>query len=126
MTLADVIYFNLVGHIPGFRDIWWLALWVPVFAAVATTAWARGAALSKRMVMGVLCGALIGLLYTVSNTLLGYFFIPEGGEVLPILQLLSRNAPKALWIIFVFMFMAVIGAFINETRPVKTPIRVSD
>jgi hypothetical protein len=126
LALADVIYFNLIGHTPSFGDIWWLALWIPVLAAASTTAWAGGAALSKRMVMGILCGAVIGLLYAVSKNLLGYFLMPEGGEILPILPLLARNAPKDLWIIFVFMILAVIGVFITETRPVKTPIRVSD
>jgi len=125
LTLADVIYFNLIGHTPSFGDIWWLALWIPVLAAVSTTAWAGGLALSKRMVAGILCGTVIGLLYAVSKNLLEYFLMPEGGEILPILQLLARNAPKALWIIFVFMILAVIGVFITETRPVKTPIRVS-
>jgi len=106
-------------------DIWWLALWIPVLAAASTTAWAGGLALSKRMVAGILCGAVIGLLYAVSKNLLGYFLMPGGGEIIPILQLLARYAPKALWIIFVFMILAVIGVFITETRPVKTPTRVS-
>ncbi len=126
LTLADVIYFNLIGHTPSFGEIWWLAVWIPVFAAASTTAWAGGAALSKRMVIGILCGAAIGFLYAVSKNLLGYFLMPEGGGILPILQLLARNSPKALWIIFVFMILAVIGTFFTETRPVKKPIRVPD
>ncbi len=122
LTLADVIYFHIIGHTPSFGDIWWLVIWIPIFAAASTTAWAGSAALSKRMVMGILCGAVIGLLYAVSKNIQGYFLMPKGGEILPILQLLARNSPKALWMIFVFMILAVIGTFIAETRPVKTPV----
>ncbi|MGD2245733.1 MAG: hypothetical protein PVI11_04210 [Candidatus Aminicenantes bacterium] len=119
LILADVIHFNLVGHIPGFRNIWWVALWIPVLAAAATTAWAGGAALSKRMGMGILCGALIGLLYAVSNALLGYFLMPAGEEILTAFQLLARIAPIAFWRMFLFAIMAAIGAFAAETRPIK-------
>ena len=119
LSLMDVIHLNLTGRIPGFRETWWLALWVPVFAAVATTAWAGGTALSKRMAMSILCGALIGLLYATSNTLLGYFLMTEGREVLTTLQFLGRIAPVALWRMFLFATVAVIGAFVTETRAVK-------
>ncbi len=119
LASEDMIYYNLIGHIPRFGDIWWLALWIPVFAAAATTAWAGGAALSRRIGMGILCGALIGLLYASSNALLRYFLMLEGGEILTALQLLDRIAPVALWRIFVFMILALIGTFLTETRPIK-------
>ena len=119
LSSTDVVYFNLLGHIPSFGDIWWLALWIPAFAAAAATAWAGGATLPKRIVMSVLCGALIGLLYAVSNALLGYFATPNAGEAFSILQLLVRMAPRIFWRIFVFMIFAVIGTFIAETRPIK-------
>lgn len=125
LAFADVIYFNLAGYIPGFRDIWWLVLWIPVFAAAVTTSWAGGASLTKRMVMGILCGALIGLLYTASNAFLGYFLMPGAAEILTPFQLLSRMAPAAFWRMFLFAIMATVGAFAAETRPVKTSIRIS-
>jgi hypothetical protein len=119
LSLTDVVYFNLMDHIPSFGEIWWLALWIPAFAAAAATAWAGGATLPKRIVMSLLCGALIGLFYAVSNALLGYFAMPNAGEAFSILQLLVRMAPRVLWRIFVFMILAVIGSFIAETRPIK-------
>jgi hypothetical protein len=72
--------------------------------------------------MSILCGALIGLLYAVSNTLLGYFVTPSVGEAFSIFQLLVRMAPKIFWRIFVFIILAVIGTFIAETRPIKRRI----
>ena len=120
LALMDVIYFNLIGHIPKFGDIWWLVLWIPVFAAGASATWAGGAVLSKRISFSALCGALIGLLYTASNTLLSNFLTQEGSELLPYLQFLGRTAPTTLWKIFLFTIVALIGAFIAETRPLKT------
>jgi hypothetical protein len=122
LALADVIHFNLTGHIPSFGNIWWLALWIPVLAATATTAWAGGATLPKRMAMGILCGALIGLLYAGSNTFMGYFLMPGGEETLTALQLLARIGPIAFWRAFLFTIMATVGAFAAETRPVKTSV----
>jgi len=117
----DVVYFNLVGHIPTFGEIWWLVLWVPALAAAASSAWAGGASLPGRMALGVICGALTGLLYAASNTLLGYFLHPETGEALTAFQLLGRIAPTALWWMFLFMMLAVFSTFLVETRRVKNP-----
>ncbi len=119
LASVDMIHYKLIGQIPRFGDIWWLALWIPAVAAAATTAWAGGVSLSRRIGMGVLCGALIGLLYTTFNVLLSFFLTSEGGEILTVLQLMGQIAPVALWRIFVFMILASAGTFITETRPVK-------
>lgn len=119
LSVMDVVYSKLMGHIPSFGDIWWLALWIPGFAAVAATAWAGGATLPKRIAMSVLCGTSIGLLYGISNALLGYFSTPSAAEAVPILKLLIQTAPRALWRVFIFMILAAIGTFIAEMRPTK-------
>ena len=121
LAAMDIVYFNLAGHIPTFGNIWWLALWIPALAAAASSGWAGGATLPRRMALGVSCGALTGLLYAASNTLLRYFLSPETGEALTSLQLLARIAPTALWWMFLFTILAVISAFLVETRPVKHP-----
>jgi hypothetical protein len=74
------------------------------------------------MAMGILCGALIGLLYAGSNTFMGYFLMPGGEETLTALQLLARIGPIAFWRAFLFTIMATVGAFAAETRPVKTSV----
>jgi len=119
LALSDVIYFNLTGRIPTLGGIWWLAIWVPVFAAGAVAAFAGGASLSKRMKMGAVCGALTGLLYAASNTLLDNFLAQEGGELLASQHLLGQIGLTALWRIFLFTILAIIGVFIAETRPLK-------
>lgn len=120
LALSDVVYFNLTGLIPTLGDIWWLAIWVPIFSAGAVAAFAGGASLSKRVKMGAVCGALIGLLYAASNTLLDNFLAQEGGELLLVSQhLLGQIGLTALWRIFLFTILAIIGVFIAETRPLK-------
>ncbi|MCK4646231.1 MAG: hypothetical protein KAU46_08265 [Candidatus Aminicenantes bacterium] len=119
LMLADIAYFRLNGQIPKLGDIWWLALWIPFFAAAASSAWAGGAALSKRIIMGILCGAFIGLLYAISNTLLANFLVQEGNELITVLEYAGRIAPTALWRIFLFAILATIGTFIAETRPIQ-------
>jgi len=119
LALADVVYFNLTGRVPTLGDIWWLAVLVPVFAAAAVAAFAGGASLSKRMKTGALSGFLIGLLYAASNTLLDRFLAQEGGELFASLHLLGQIGLTALWRIFLFTILAIIGVFIAETRPLK-------
>lgn len=127
LTSADLVYFGLAGHIPTFGDIWWLALWIPVFAAASVTSLAGGAALSKRISLGAISGVLIGLLYAASNTLLGNFLIQEGNELASVSQILGQIGTASLWRIFLFAIVAVIGAFVAETRPLKkTPFATSD
>jgi len=119
LALSDVVYFNLTGRIPTLGDIWWLAILVPVFAAGAAASFAGGASLSKRMKMGASCGVLIGLLYAASNTLLDSFLAQEGGGMLVSQHILGQIGLTALWRIFLFTILAIIGVFIAETRPLK-------
>lgn len=119
LALIDIIYFKLAGHIPQFGAIWWLALWIPVITASAASAWAGGALLSKRILMGAICGALTGLLYAVLNMSLGSFLLPGGKELLTITQFMGQLAATAVWKAFLFTIVAVIGSFVVETRPLK-------
>jgi hypothetical protein len=119
LVLIDLVYFKLFGHVPKFGNIWWLAIWAPIFGAAATASWARGAVLSKRILLGIICGALTGLLYGVSNTYLGNLLAQEGRALLSFAQLMGKMGLAALWRAFLFIILAIIGVFITETRPVK-------
>lgn len=118
-VLFDIVYFALTGHMPKFGDIWWLALWVPVFAAAAVSILAGGAALSKRIIAGATSGALLGLLYAASNTLLAGLLAQEENAHLIFGQLAGKIALTALWRILLFTILALIGTFAAETRPLK-------
>ncbi len=115
----DMGFFRIRGYFPQFGEIWWLALWIPFVMAAATSALAGGAFLSKRFLMGVGCGILIGVLYAVLSAVEGRFFIQGEAEMLTSIQLVGRIAVAGLWRAFLFAIMAVVGVFIIETRRVK-------
>jgi len=69
--------------------------------------------------MGAISGALTGLFHAVVSTVLLIVFTGEG-ELLTASQLLGNTAVTALWRVFLFTFAALIGAFITETRRLKT------
>lgn len=119
LTAIDYTYFIFLGGFPNLGDIWWLALWIPLFMAAAVAAGAGGAALSQRVIWGALSGAGIGILYAVSNIYLADLFT-GAYELLSLKQLLGLIATKAAWQIFLFTLTAVIGAFIIEIRPIQT------
>jgi hypothetical protein len=119
LMLIDIIFFQLRGSFPRFGEIWWLALWTPGFLAAAASFWAGGARLSRRLIIGVSCGALIGLFYSAASGLESAFVVQKAGEILSALQFLGRVALTALWRGFLFALVSVIGVFIAETRPVK-------
>jgi hypothetical protein len=118
LAFTDWGYFHLKGHISTFGDVWWLAIWVPVFTAILVSSWARGAQLSRRILMGGMSGALIGLLYAILNSVFSVLLSPEA-ERLAFPQILGPTAISALWKMFIFTLLAAIAVFIFEARPLR-------
>ena len=116
----DTAYFYLRGFRPQFGDIWWIALWVPILAAAAVSAWAGGAPLSRRFMAGVGGAVLIGLFYAALNVFEVRLFDQAGTDVLTSAQLVGQSALAALWKAFLFAIVSVFGVFFVETRRVKT------
>ncbi|MBN1224650.1 MAG: hypothetical protein JXB23_15480, partial [Candidatus Aminicenantes bacterium] len=119
LSLIDGIFFKLKGVIPVFADTWWVAIWVPLAAAAFVSLGAKGASLAKRVLAGAACGASIGLLYAISNAVLGQIFGPEG-QVLLTLSFLGKIAVSALWKVFIFTVLSFLSALAVEARPLKT------
>jgi hypothetical protein len=115
----DAVFFYLKGFRPQFGDTWWLALWVPILAAAAVSAWAGGAPLSRRFMAGAGSAVLIGILYAALSAAEIRFFDRAGAEVVTSVQLLGQIAVASLWRAFLFALVAVLGIFFVETRKVK-------
>jgi hypothetical protein len=120
LALMDFIYFKIAGWVPALGDIWWLLIWVPFFAAALAADLSGGKALSKRMMMGALSGALIGLLHALFNTSLLSFLVTGRTPSLTALQFLGRFSLQAVWKIFLFTIVAIIGAFLVENKAPKS------
>jgi hypothetical protein len=110
--------FSLTGLLPQFKDFWWLFIWVPALAAAATSFWAKGAALSRRILIGAACGALLGVLHAALSPVLSTF-LSTGGANTQIAQSMTQIAMTALWRVFLYAVIAIFGACFAETRPLR-------
>jgi len=118
LFLIDIIFFKLEGHVPAFGEIWWAAVWIPVFVAAAATRWAGGATLGKRILLGAASAALTGLLYAISNGVLDQVLGTAGRFVITP-ELLGQIASSAIWRIFLFTVLSVPSVALVESRPLK-------
>jgi hypothetical protein len=104
----DFGWFRAHGAVPTLMNVWEIALWVPLLVAALVSRGSGGAALGRRIILGVGTGALTGLLYALANAYLPVFYgAPAGG---------GHLAVKALWHLFLFALVAAVGAMIAETR----------
>jgi hypothetical protein len=99
--LVDFAYLQKFGELPGLRDIWWLAIFVPLVCGAAVTLGCGGATLAKRVVAAATCGVLIAVLHTAASAMLGHS---------------SGAAASCVWRIFIFAILSTIGAIITELK----------
>lgn len=113
------IYFQQAGFFPTLKNIWWIAVWIPLITAAAITVWAGGASLSKRILMSAVGGAALALCYAFLDTAMSVFVFPPGDTVLSAMQFLGQVGISALWKIFLFMFLSIVSSLVTETRRLK-------
>ncbi len=104
--VADFVYFKHAGHLPGLKNIWWLAVPVPMLCGAAVTLGCGGATLWQRFVGATVCGILVGIFYTAVTTLLGH------GSGLSA----ENIAAICVWRSFVFAIFATLGAIVTELK----------
>lgn len=102
--LAEVFYFNRMGFLPGLKNLWWLTLILPLFSGAIVTIGAKGAALSKRVIAGAICGILTGILYTI--------FTVSFNGILPLGEIVTSGT----WRVFIFTILSTIGVIITEIK----------
>jgi hypothetical protein len=104
--IADFIFLRSTGALPGLRDIWWLAVTVPLLCGIGVTLGCRGAALGRRIIAAVFCGIAVGALYTIfTATLSRSSGIAAGNPVV-----------ICMWRMFVFALLSTIGAIATELK----------
>jgi hypothetical protein len=116
LGLLDFGFFKLKGAIPALGDIWWLAVWVPFFAAWLSARWAGGASVGKRVGWAILGGIAFGALWTFLNG-----FWPDILPGAPVVAngAIGKLALKAVWQAFIFALISASGGFIAETRRLR-------
>lgn len=110
----DFVWLRSTGVVPALKNVWWIALWVPVFVAALAARWAGGASLIRRILVGAATGALTGIAYAFANSFLPPLYGAPGNP--------GALAVKALWHLFLFTLVAAAGAIVAETRPVRQPV----
>jgi len=116
LALLDFAYFRWKGNVPALGNIWWAALWAPLAASAAISRLAGGAEFGRRLLLATLSGGIVGLFYAMANAFLPALYAASAAS--PALMI-GQLAVKALWYVFLFTLVAVVGALIAETRKVR-------
>jgi hypothetical protein len=105
-SLADHVYLNNAGVLPGLMEIWALTAMVPLLCGAMATLGAGGAELWKRVIGAAICGGAVGLLSTVFSGLMGYV------GVIGFAGMAVRFVSHA----FAFTILTSLGAMITELQ----------
>jgi hypothetical protein len=103
---ADFVYLKNLGEVPGLKEIWWLAVILPMICGAAVTLGAGGASMGKRLVGSAFCGCAVGFLYTTISASLSY-----GGTIE-----VNELAVDCMWRIFVFTMLSIVGMLFTEIK----------
>ena len=105
--LADFIYLDRIGQLPGLKEIWWIVVLLPAVLGALVTLGCAGAVLWKRIIAAAVCGGAVGLLYTTLTGVIGSAEIDIAAWDL---------AKSGVWCVFIFTILTTIGAIITEMK----------
>jgi hypothetical protein len=103
LLVNDILIKNFES-LPLLKDIWPFAIIIPLLCGAVVTLGAGGASLGKRVIGGALCGSLLGIFYTIAET------ISLQGIAVAFSDILITVA----WLVFVFSIMSTIGVLLTE------------
>jgi hypothetical protein len=109
-SLADFAFLRNLGEPPGLKEIWGLAVLVPVLCGAVVTLGAGGAALGNRIIGAAICGGVVGVLYTAMSVILGTIGVGE-------------MATGCVWRVFVFTILSAVGVFLTELKLPEPRVR---
>ena len=118
LALLDLMFVRSAGRVPILKDVWWAAFIVPIAAGFLASQWSRKKRMGKRVVAGVMTGALVGLAYGAVNAFLTPLFPGLAAAAGPV-ALNGALALTVLWKVFIFSLLAIPGALVAETRSPK-------
>jgi hypothetical protein len=104
--IADFIHLKTTGALSSLKNIWLLAITVPMLCGMWITIGCRGAALGKRIVAAAIGGVVVGALYAAFPAILGR----SSGIAAYSL------AAACAWRAFVLAVLSVIGALVTEFK----------
>jgi len=102
--ISDFAYLTNLERLPSLKDIWLLAVVLPIAAGAAVTLGCGGAGLGKRVVAAAVCGVLAALCYTLISAMLS-----RTSETVA-----CHVVASGVWRLFVFAVLTTIGALATE------------
>jgi hypothetical protein len=102
--VVDLIYLSNSAGLPGLKQIWGLALTIPLVSGAAVTLGAAGADLKHRIIGAALCGVSAGAFSTLISAGINPGNPLDWSEIMII----------SLWRIFAFTIFSVVGLLITE------------
>ncbi len=105
-VIADWLYMDQFGALPGLKVIWGFAVIVPLLIGTVVTLGAGGAALWKRIAGAALCAAAVGVFSAIVSGLFGTS-APVGASTIAII---------GIWRAFVFTMISVLGVLLTEIK----------
>ena len=105
-AIADYSSIGEFQKFASLKKLWHIAIFGPLILGGLVTMGSGGAALSKRIIGGVVCGGLIGALSAAMPSMLGY------GSAIDIADMISNG----IWRAFVCSLMSAIGVILTEIK----------
>jgi hypothetical protein len=118
LALLDFVFIRAAGRVPVLGDVWWAALIVPFAAGYLAALWSRRSRMGRRSISGIAAGGLVGLGYGAVNSFL-WPLVPGLAAAVAAVAPDGHPALTVLWKVFIFALLAIPGAFLAETRPVR-------
>ncbi|MBN2375511.1 MAG: hypothetical protein JXD22_03865 [Sedimentisphaerales bacterium] len=103
-VMADDVFACCGRGLPGWKDIWWLTLGVPLVAGALVTLGAGGMKLGRRIALAAVGGVMMGLVYAVYHGVVG--------ETVGA----TEWAKLILWGVFLMSIFAAVGAILTELK----------
>ncbi len=104
LGFTDFAYLRNLEVLPGLKEIWPLAVLVPIICGAAVTLGAGGATLAKRIIGAVVCAIGVGLLYTGVTAVLGH------GNAIST----DGIATACVWRVFLFCILSSVSVLLTE------------
>ena len=115
VTLVDLLFVRSAGRVPVLKDVWWAVFFAPIAAGFLASLWSRRNKMGKRVVAGILAGAIVGFGYGLVNTFLTPL-VPGFAGTAGAAAANGAPALAILWKTFIFALLGIPGAFLAETR----------
>ncbi len=103
---VDLIHLNHSAGLPSLKQIWVLALAVPLICGAAVTLGAAGADLKKRIIGAALCGGSVGVFSAIISAAM------NSGAAIGTADIVVNS----IWRIFIFTIFTVVGLLVTEVN----------